>query len=177
MKRDDVRRPKRANRKRGDLGVVDALAQLSFAVQGALGQIATERDLSIIQTRLLGVLRDRSPGMNELARYLGLDKSSVTGLVDRAERRGLVRRRPSSKDGRAIEVSITTAGRNLARQVAIEFGQRIAAMVEPLEAADQEALSRIASRILIHDAQGRGVDLMAADVDADGEGDRAASSS
>src|SRR6202034_2981598 len=105
-------------------------------------------DLSLAQLRLLGVLRDRSPGMNELARYLGLDKSSVTGLVDRAERRGLVRRRPSSKDGRGIEVSITAAGRKLARRVETEFGKRVARLVGPLEAAEQAVLSELASRIL-----------------------------
>ena len=143
--------------------MVDALAQLSFVVQSALGEIAAAHDLSIVQTRLLGVLRDRSPGMNELAVHLGLDKSSVTGLVDRAERRGLVRRRPSSKDGRGIEVSITAAGKKLAERVAAEFGQRVAALVAPLEEAEQELLSRLAGRVLIDDAGKRGVDLAAAD--------------
>jgi DNA-binding MarR family transcriptional regulator len=155
MKHDDVEG-------RGDLGVVDALAQLSFVVQGVLGQIAAEHELSIIQTRLLGVLRDRSPGMNELARYLGLDKSSITGLVDRAESRGLVRRKPSSKDGRAIVVSITAAGRKLAQRLASEFKQRMTTLVGPLQPAEQRALSELASRILIHEAAGRGVDLMTA---------------
>ncbi len=40
--------------------------------------------------------------MNELARLLDLDKSSVTGLVDRAERRGLVTRVPSTADRDAL---------------------------------------------------------------------------
>jgi DNA-binding MarR family transcriptional regulator len=34
--------------------------------------------------------------MNELGRLLGLDKSSVSGLVDRAQRRGLVARTVSA---------------------------------------------------------------------------------
>jgi DNA-binding MarR family transcriptional regulator len=169
MKRDEAERPRRADRERGDLGVVDALAQLSFVVQGALAQIAAEYDLSIIQTRLLGVLRDRSPGMNELAGFLGLDKSSVTGLVDRAEKRGLVRRRPSSKDGRSVEVSITAAGRKLAQRAEVELGERIAKLIEPLDAAEREALSKLASRILIEDAGGRGVDLLEVDGEAEGE--------
>ena len=61
-----------------------------FRHHGMLERRAAEHDLSIVQTRLLGVLRDRKPTMNELARLLELDKSSVSGLVDRAERRGLV---------------------------------------------------------------------------------------
>ena len=103
--------------------------------------------------------------MNELAGYLGLDKSSVTGLVDRAEKRGLVRRRQSSKDGRGVEVGITPAGRKLAQRVAIEFGERIAALVAPLDAAEREVFSQLASRILIADARERGVDVRAADGD------------
>src|ERR1700728_2569110 len=85
-----------------DLGIVDALALLSFLVQGTLSKHAATHDLSMIQTRLLGVLRDREPTMQELSRLLELDKSSVTGLIDRAEKRGLVQRTPSIEDRRAI---------------------------------------------------------------------------
>jgi DNA-binding MarR family transcriptional regulator len=42
---------------------------------------------------------------------------SVTGLIDRAERRGLVRRRSTPADGRAVLVSCTTEGRRLIDQV------------------------------------------------------------
>ena len=86
-----------------DLGLVDALAQLSFLVHNALAEIARQDDLSIIQMRLLGVLRDREPTMNELGRLLGLDKSSISGLVDRAQRRGLVTRAVSTIDRRACQ--------------------------------------------------------------------------
>ncbi len=78
-----------------ELSPVDGLAQLSFVVHRMLEHRAAEHDLSIIQTRLLGVLRDRKPTINELGKLLGLDKSSTSGLVERAERRGLVARSPS----------------------------------------------------------------------------------
>src|SRR5580692_1760722 len=96
-----------------DLGIVDALAQLSFLVQGMLAKRAAAHDLSMIQTRLLGVLRDREPMMQELARLLELDKSSATGLVDRAEKRGLVKRTPSIEDRRSIRVTLTPLGRRI----------------------------------------------------------------
>ena len=107
------------------LGLVDGLAQLSFLVQNALAGIAAQHDLSIIQTRLLGVLRDREPTMNALGGLLGLDKSSISGLVDRAQRRGLVTRTVSATDRRVFQVSITDAGRQLADQVAASFTGRI----------------------------------------------------
>src|ERR1700709_332356 len=82
-----------------DLGLVDALAQLAFLIQGTLARRATAHDVSMIQMRLLGVLRDRTPTMNELAAILELDKSSITGLVDRAQRRGLGGRAPGPAGG------------------------------------------------------------------------------
>jgi DNA-binding MarR family transcriptional regulator len=142
-----------------DVGLVDALAQLSFLVQGALAEIAGQYDLSVIQTRLLGVLRDREPTMNQLGRHLGLDKSSITGLVDRAQRRGLVTRTASAVDRRSFQVSITDAGRQLAEQIAARFAEQIERCAAPLSEADRKRLSRMATRIVTADARGRGSDL------------------
>ena len=93
---------------------VDALVELSFRVQAELTGLAAEHGLSLTQLRLLGILRDREPAMLELARHLRLEKSSVSGLIDRAERRGLVERAPSASDGRGVHVRLTVEGRRLA---------------------------------------------------------------
>ncbi len=150
----------RAGASRG-LSVVDALAQLSFLIQGTLELRASEQDLSMIQTRLLGVLRDRTPTMNELAKLLELDKSSVTGLVDRAERRGLVRRVPSKTDGRAVQVSLTDAGRAQVETVATSFEADVEAILATLPATERKTLIGLASRIVVAHASTRGVDLFA----------------
>jgi DNA-binding MarR family transcriptional regulator len=128
-----------------NLGIVDGLAQLSFLVQHELGQVAAEHGLSIIQLRLLGVLRDRTPGMQELARHLGLDKSSMTGLVDRAERRNLVQRIPAPHDGRGIQVSLTEQGHELARACTAEVNRRIQDLTSVLTQAQRGQLSRMAT--------------------------------
>ncbi len=143
------------------LDPVDGLAQLAFVVMGLLERRAAEHDLSIPATRLLGVLRDREPTMNELARLLGLDKSSVTGLVDRAERRGLVERAPSPADRRAVLVRLTTAGRTLVSAAAGLFAADATAMLGHLPARDRAALSRLISRLLVAHAAGQGIDLFA----------------
>src|ERR1700754_213954 len=104
------------------LSTVDGLAQLSFLVLGRLERRAAEHDLSIVQTRLLGVLRDRRPTMNELAKLLGLDKSSISGLIDRAERRGLVTRVPSTSDRRVTQVALTDQAREAIAAVESGFG-------------------------------------------------------
>jgi DNA-binding MarR family transcriptional regulator len=142
-----------------DLGLVDALAQLTFTIQGALGRIAAAYDLSIVQARLLGILRDRHPTVKELAGFLQLDKSSVTGLVDRAEDRGLVRRAPSSTDGRSVRVGITAAGQGLIDRATADFEREIADLVTDLTPAQCERLSVTATAIVAADARRRGFDI------------------
>jgi DNA-binding MarR family transcriptional regulator len=139
----------------GELSMVDAMAQISFLVQEALERRAGERGFSLVQTRLLGVLRDRRPTINELAILLGLDKSSVSGLVDRAERRGLVRRTPSAVDRRSVLVELTEDGRALVGEVAAQFEADIAAMLEPLTPTERAALTSLVSHVLLAQTAGR----------------------
>ena len=127
--------------------LVDGLVQLSFAVQSVLADAAGANDLSVPQLRLLGVLRDRRPGMLELATLFGVDKSSMTGLVDRAEQRGLVRREPAEHDRRSVLVSITPAGRTLATEVEAVVYRRISSLVAPLSARDQAGFERLVTRL------------------------------
>ncbi|WP_327291360.1 MarR family winged helix-turn-helix transcriptional regulator [Streptomyces sp. NBC_01198] len=127
---------------------VDTLVQLSFLVQGVLTGVASAHDVSLVQLRLFGILRDRTPGMRELAHHLGLDKSSMTGLVARAEKRGLVQRRPSPHDGRGVLVSLTPEGRRLTEVGAAEIAQRLAALTAPLSAEERALLRTLTAKIL-----------------------------
>jgi DNA-binding MarR family transcriptional regulator len=143
------------------LDPVDGLAQLAFVIMGMLERRASEHDLSIPATRLLGVLRDREPTMQQLARLLELDKSSVTGLVDRAERRGLVARVPSPTDKRAVLVRLTGDGRALVATAAERFAADVTALLGHLPDGDRAAFSVLVSRLLVAHAADRGIDLFA----------------
>ena len=131
-----------------DPALVDTLVQLSFVVQTVLLRIASAHDLSLVQMRLMGVLRDREPEMLELARYLNLDKSSVTGLIDRAERRGLVQRTPIPEDGRVFRVVTTPFGRQITAEVAAQVESEILQLAAELSDTDRHHLIRIAALIL-----------------------------
>jgi DNA-binding MarR family transcriptional regulator len=145
-----------------ELDPVDALAQVSFLVQGSLERRAGEHGISLIQTRLLGILRDRTPTINELAELLGQDKSSTSGLVDRAQNHGLVRRVPSQIDRRSVRVRLTNEGREVVHDVAELFAADIAAMLEPLSAETRTQLTTHLSQVVVADAAARGIDLLAA---------------
>jgi MarR family transcriptional regulator, lower aerobic nicotinate degradation pathway regulator len=144
----------------GYISPVDGLAQLSFIIHGILERRAADQDLSITQVRLLGVLRDRRPTMNELGKLLGLDKSSISGLVDRAERRGLAERIPSAEDRRAVLVGLTDRGRSLVSRAATGFGADVLAVLDLLPPSDRNTLSGIVSRLVVAYAASQGVDLL-----------------
>jgi MarR family transcriptional regulator, lower aerobic nicotinate degradation pathway regulator len=146
-------------RSRRELSAVDGLAQLSFLVHGTLERRAAEHGVSITQTRLLGVLRDRRPSINELAALLELDKSSTSGLVDRAERRGLVKRMPSAADRRSVRVTLTNAGRKLVARVSADFEGDVSMLLGHLSPSNGKALARLISRLLVTHASDHGVDL------------------
>jgi MarR family transcriptional regulator, lower aerobic nicotinate degradation pathway regulator len=97
--------------------LVDSLVRSSFQVMGVLTRIGAENDLSLTQLRVLGILVDRRLRMTDLATYLGLDKSTMSGLIDRAEQRGLLARAKNPDDGRVVDVFITDAGLELTRRL------------------------------------------------------------
>jgi DNA-binding MarR family transcriptional regulator len=126
---------------------VDALVQVSFAVQDVLTRAAAGYDLSVTQLRLLGVLRGRTPAMAAIARHLGLDPSSVSGLIDRAERRGLVSRSTPSHDARVTLISVTPSGRDVTKQVAATVTARLEELVGHVTRAERDVVVRLAESI------------------------------
>lgn len=129
------------------LDLAGALARTALAVQRALERSAAEHGVSPAQVRLLRALQDSAPTLNALALLLGLDKSSTSGLVDRAQRRGLVRRVPSQLDRRSVRVRLTERGEGLAAQVAARSALELEALLSPLPPADREALAALLSRL------------------------------
>lgn len=57
------------------------MTRLAFVMNTRLEERAAEAELSIQQVRLLGILRDREPTINELAAHVGTDKSSMSGAA------------------------------------------------------------------------------------------------
>lgn len=121
--------------------------QVSFAVQVVLTRVAAQQDLSLTQLRLLGILRDRTPSMAAIADFLELDRSSITGLIDRAERRGLVARRPSPSDARVTLVEATAVGLELASRIGAEVGASIEQLLAGSSATARASIEKLAASL------------------------------
>jgi DNA-binding MarR family transcriptional regulator len=128
--------------------LIDEIVRLTFATTAVLNKVGADNDLSLTQLRVLGILRDRRARMAELADYLGLDKSTMTGLVDRAVKRGLLERAPSTADRRVVEVSISRDGAALVERIDAAIRQSLSSMTRPLSAAEQRKARDLLGRLL-----------------------------
>jgi DNA-binding MarR family transcriptional regulator len=125
------------------------LVRLFFAQRANLPPLAAELRLSPAQCHLLQLIEpDRPMPMGQLAATLACDASNVTGLVDRLESRGLVRRRrPAAGDRRVRVLVLTPTGARL-RAVIVDRMAAPPAALERLSAGEQRALVRILERLL-----------------------------
>lgn len=133
----------------GEIGVVSALVRSSFLVNAVYAESGREHGLTPQQGQLLCVLMAKPYGMSELGAVLGLAKSSLTGLVDRTERNGLVRREPDPTDARAVRITLTPRGRRLAEEFYAETCLRIEKLATGLSAAERDRLAGLLGRIVL----------------------------
>ncbi|WP_433565684.1 MarR family winged helix-turn-helix transcriptional regulator [Nocardia sp. CA-151230] len=86
---------------------------LSFSLGAYYGDFtlaAASENLTASQGKALTVLRRGPSAMRGLAETMACDASNVTGIIDRLEKRGLVRREASASDRRVTNLVITAEG-------------------------------------------------------------------
>jgi DNA-binding MarR family transcriptional regulator len=109
--------------------------------------MAQEFDLAPQQMIALRILGAGPRKMGELAQTLFCDNSNVTGIVDRLEERGLVRRESAEGDRRVKLLVLTDEGEKLR----VEITKRMAEPPPPIAALseeDQRALRDILQRAI-----------------------------
>jgi DNA-binding MarR family transcriptional regulator len=124
------------------------LVRLFFAQRANLPPLAAELELSPAQCHVLHLIEPGRPvPMGQLAETLACDASNVTGLVDRLESRGLIRRQPSAADRRVKVLDLTARGTRL-RTLLVDRMTTPPTTLTRLSARDQQTLVRILARLL-----------------------------
>jgi len=126
----------------------DGLIQLCRFVQGIYARVSERHDLTPVHAKLICVLAFGPRGMAELARCFGVEKATLTGLVDRAEQRGLVRRSPVPGDRRALHVTLTDTGRRAATAFHTEATDELNHLLSALPATEREDFRRSIEKII-----------------------------
>ena len=147
--------------------VVNDLRRLFKAIHEYSKAILRKTGLSGPQLWALTVL-DGTPALslNALSERLFAHPSTVSGIVDRLEQRGAVRRAPDPEDGRGIRLSLTPVGRRLVRRSPppVQLGLRRA-----LEEMPTPQLRRLRFSLdqLVRETAARRVDAPFFDLEAD----------
>ena len=100
---------------------------------------------------LLWYERARTP--NEMSRVLSYDTGSMTRLLDRLEKKGFLVRQRSQADRRVVELVLTDAGRDAARQLPERVSNVLKAQLSGFSADEVTTLVRLLQRFIANDAQ------------------------
>ena len=115
---------------------------------------ATKLEVSERELALLRTLVEEGPMITKaLGGRFGVPVSTMTGLVDRMEKKGLVRRVRGRRDRRAIELEATPAGALALKEHARGLEAVARGILEALPERDQEALITILRRVAIRVAE------------------------
>jgi DNA-binding MarR family transcriptional regulator len=112
-----------------------------------LMSMGREFDLAPQQMIALRILGGGGRPMGELASYLACDSSNVTGITDRLEERGLVRREAAESDRRVKLLVLTPKGEKLRAKITERLAEPPPFIAE-LSEKDQAALRDILHRAL-----------------------------
>lgn len=123
--------------------VVNHLRRLFKAIQEHSKAILRKTGLSGPQVWALTILRaEPELSLGDLAERLFAHPSTVSGIVDRLQKRGAVRRVTDPLDGRGIRLSLTPLGRRLLKRSPPPFQVGLRTALEVLPAAQLRQLRR-----------------------------------
>lgn len=107
--------------------------------------IAEQRGLSVTESKALELLQRCGPlTPRELSQLSGLAPPSVTGLIDRLERKGVARRLPHPRDGRRHLVEVNA---EYVAEVQALFDHFLQSMLDLCAQYDDEQLETVVSFI------------------------------
>jgi DNA-binding MarR family transcriptional regulator len=96
--------------------------------------------VSVSEAHVLMELGQAGPlRQKDLVTYLQLDKSTVSRLVGKLQRRGWLDRESDPRDGRAVSLFLTEAGRQTAKRLAVARSDKFSRLVSALGPEDHEA--------------------------------------
>jgi DNA-binding MarR family transcriptional regulator len=129
-------------------GVLNAHARLTSRVEEALSAAGLPQLGWYDVLWALQRAPDKALRMGELADAVTISRSGLTRLVDRIEADGLLERRPSAGDRRAIEVHITPDGSKLLRKMWPVYEDELRSEYEAkLSRAEAQALSKALAKL------------------------------
>jgi MarR family transcriptional regulator, 2-MHQ and catechol-resistance regulon repressor len=128
---------------------LDALVRAETRVTRRLAHELEQRGVSATGFSMLVVLYSAggSIELRLLRQRLGLSKANATEVLRTLEARQLITRIPSVRDGRALEIHITSPGRGLLEAAFPGHARRVRDAFTPLDEAEKRELTRLCRKL------------------------------
>ena len=108
-------------------------------------KIQKEYGVSIPQVLCLNYLRE-SPNyqatQGKVKKFLNLNSSTVSGIIDRLEKKGLVARLPRSGDKRIVNIALTSAGDELIASMPSLLHEQLSAKLNTLSDSELKMIEQ-----------------------------------
>ena len=125
------------------------LSGIRRALRRPLEAEVSKGQLTVPQTAVMQtVVRNRGINLRELSRAVSLAHSTVSGIVDRLQKQGMIERRPDKEDGRFICVYPTAVVKDFVRkQVPLLSRKPLVVALQRATPAEREAISKALLRL------------------------------
>ncbi|HET9659498.1 MAG TPA: MarR family transcriptional regulator [Thermomicrobiales bacterium] len=120
--------------------IFSAITHYRRWISALIPSIIPEVDVSYQQLNVLYYVRAEDASMADIARMLGVAPTVITGLVDRLEVRGLIRRESHPTDRRRIQLVLTEHGQEISQRVEEAIAARIEQQIGLLDPERQQHL-------------------------------------
>ena len=124
------------------------LSRASHSLSAELGEAFGSVGLSPREHMVLSEAARGEHSQIELARAVGLDKTTMVATVDALERAGLAERRASPSDRRTRVIGVTAEGRRRLREAEAIADRVRADVLETLAPDEREAFVRALTRLV-----------------------------
>jgi len=132
-----------------DLRVLSAIRRIIHSVDLYSRELATRTRITTPQLVCLITIAERGAmTATTISREVFLSPSTVVGILDRLEEKGLVKRERVSKDRRVVTVTITEEGRRIAKSAPSPLQHRLTEALSVLPLSEQTAIAMTLERVV-----------------------------
>ena len=129
-------------------GVLTALRRIMRAFDIHSRKLAREFGLTAPQLLILQyVAKVGETGLGALARRTSLSGATISGIVDRLEKKQLLQRSRGGADRRQVTVTVTDLGREVLSRAPIPLQEKFVTAMEALDESDRQAMLASLERI------------------------------
>lgn len=128
--------------------VLEAILYLYTEGRRLTKEYARQANLTSPQLTVIKVLETFGDvSLSELSERIRAQNSTVTGIIDRMEREGLVKRERSKEDRRVVRIRLTSKGAGLARDIPVEPMEILRRAIMSLSQSEGRDLVHISTKL------------------------------